>query len=200
MDTDRRFLWIICAIYSFYTLLRIKYRKNSHRKEKIIEQYEKQRGILYLNWLIIYEVLTFIIFALWTLFNASTVPFNLVIAETWRWIGVIIGILALLLFYWVHYSLGVNFSPHLEVKQDQVLIQLGPYKWVRHPMYTAFFLLHLAVFVISTNYFLGISWMLGLFSLIMYRIPKEEDMMLKKFGNQYEEYMKKTTRFLPWLL
>ncbi len=56
-----------------------------------------------------------------------------------RWVGAALGIVTLPLLLWTHHALGKNWSGALEIKGQQTLITSGPYRWVRHPMYTTFF-------------------------------------------------------------
>jgi len=114
-----------------------------------------------------------------------------------RWLGFFIGLAALIIFFWVLRSLGQNFSTTLTIKKDQTLVIQGPYQWVRHPMYTSFVLLWAGFFFISTNWFVGLTGLLGVVWAIVVRTPKEEQMMIERFGDEYIAYMKRTGRYLP---
>ncbi len=123
--------------------------------------------------------------------SAFPLPFGL------RWLGFFIGLMALLIFFWVLRSLGQNISTTLTINKDQTLVIHGPYRWVRHPMYTSFVLLWVGLFFLSTNWFLGFTGILGFAWAIVVRTPKEEQMMIERFGNEYITYMKCTGRYLP---
>lgn len=117
-----------------------------------------------------------------------------------RWFGFFIAVAALLIFFWVLRSLGRNFSTTLTLKKDQTLVMQGPYQWVRHPMYTSFVLLWVGYCLISANWFIGLTGILGFVWAIVVRTPKEEQMMIERFGDEYIAYMKRTGRYLPrWL-
>jgi protein-S-isoprenylcysteine O-methyltransferase Ste14 len=64
-------------------------------------------------------------------------------------------------------------------------------------MYTAFFLLHIAAFLLTANWFIGVTWIAGLTAIIFLRIRREEEMLLARFGEAYKSYMENTGRFLP---
>jgi protein-S-isoprenylcysteine O-methyltransferase Ste14 len=66
-----------------------------------------------------------------------------------RWMGFILTMVGIIIFTWVLRSLGHNFSTTLTIRSDQTLIKSGPYKWVRHPMYTAFIIIWLGFFFIQ---------------------------------------------------
>ncbi len=129
------------------------------------------------------------------LMNWSAIPL-----PSWlRWFGFFIGLAALMLFLWVLRALGRNFSTTLTIQKDQTLVTQGPYRWVRHPMYTSFVLLWIGYFFISTNWFIGLTGILGFGLAIVVRTPKEEQMMIARFGDEYMAYMKRTGRYLPRL-
>ena len=118
------------------------------------------------------------------------------LAVVLRWLGVGLGILTVLLFWWVHRTLGKNWSMPGEIKEMQDLITDGPYRWVRHPMYSTLFVWTPAYFLMSANWFIGFAWLaLGLLSAMM--VKDEEASLIEKFGEAYRAYMKRTGRFLP---
>ena len=114
-----------------------------------------------------------------------------------RWLGLLVGLIALLLFYWVLRSLGRNFSTSLTIKEEQTLVTQGPYRWIRHPMYTAFILLWIAYFLLSASWFIGLTGILAYVWTTIVRTPKEERMMIARFGDEYVAYMGRTGRYLP---
>ena len=114
-----------------------------------------------------------------------------------RWIGLTLGIAALLLFVWTHRSLGANFSIEPETTAQQTLVVSGPYRWVRHPMYVAFYALHIATFLLTANGFIVVTWIGGLTLVIGSRIQREEQMMVDRFGTDYRTYAERTARFCP---
>ena len=114
-----------------------------------------------------------------------------------RLIGALLAILALIWFIWIHRSLGNNLSVRLRIKDSQKLVTDGPYRWIRHPMYSAFYLLHFAVFFLTANWFIGVTWLAGLSIIILLRVKREESMLLAKFGDEYVSYIERTGRFIP---
>lgn len=64
-------------------------------------------------------------------------------------------------------------------------------------MYTAFYVLHIAVFFLTANWFIGVTWLAGLTVILLLRVKREEAMLLARFGDQYGTYMERTGRFLP---
>jgi protein-S-isoprenylcysteine O-methyltransferase Ste14 len=114
-----------------------------------------------------------------------------------RWTGVAIALLGFALLQWSQSTLGKNWSDTPRMMKEQALITSGPYRYVRHPIYTAFFTILSSTFLISANWMIGAAW-IGMTALeIASRIQFEESLMIEYFGDQYREYMKKTGRLLP---
>jgi protein-S-isoprenylcysteine O-methyltransferase Ste14 len=113
-----------------------------------------------------------------------------------RWGAV--GVLALLVpvFYWMFSSLGKNITPTVTIRSEHQLVTSGPYRWIRHPLYTFGFIMIVAVCVAMANWF---SLMVALITWIpvAMRIPLEEQKLIEEFGDLYREYMRVTGRYLP---
>jgi protein-S-isoprenylcysteine O-methyltransferase Ste14 len=114
-----------------------------------------------------------------------------------RWAGILLGAVSLAGLLWVHTALGKNWSAWLELKEGQTLVTHGPYRRVRHPMYTALYGLYIGWTLLTANWLLGAAWIVTFTLLTATRIRHEEAMMIERFGEVYREYMKKTGRFLP---
>jgi len=117
---------------------------------------------------------------------------------TWvRWVGIGLALAGFGLLQWAQNTLGKSWSDTPRMMKEQSLITSGPYRWVRHPIYTTFLLILGSTLFISSNWLIGFAW-LGMTLLeIVSRIGFEEALMLEYFGNQYLEYMQRTGRLLP---
>ena len=107
--------------------------------------------------------------------------------------------LALWLFRRSHADLGLNWSISLELREGHQLIQDGVYRRIRHPMYTAIFLFSIAQGLLLANWLAGWVAFASFFPLYLVRVPKEEQLMLREFGEDYKQYMKRSGRLLPGL-
>lgn len=185
---------VLITVFSAFSVIRILYYVRTRRAghKTVIE--ERRRYSMWLSILIGYAVLTVFLY----IFAPQTLAWAAVPLAGWvRIMGWILSIGALLWFVWIHRSLGSNLSTRLAIKDCQVLVTDGPYRRIRHPMYSAFFVLHIAVFFLTANWFIGASWMAGLTLIILLRVRREEEMLLDRFGDQYGAYMRRTGRFLP---
>jgi protein-S-isoprenylcysteine O-methyltransferase Ste14 len=115
------------------------------------------------------------------------------------WIGLLFMLAALILFYETHRQLGRNWSVTLDTRQTHKLVASGVYSRVRHPMYSAFWLLALAQALLIPNWIAGLSGIVGWGILFFLRIGREEELMVATFGDEYRAYMQRTARVLPWL-
>jgi protein-S-isoprenylcysteine O-methyltransferase Ste14 len=114
-----------------------------------------------------------------------------------RWAGLAMAWAALPLLWWVHWALGSNFSGLLHVREDHTLVTYGPYRWVRHPMYSVFYLYMGGILLLTANWLIGGLMLAGLTAVIITRLRREEAAMIEKFGDSYRQYMERTGRFLP---
>ncbi len=104
---------------------------------------------------------------------------------------------ALVMFRLTHKALGRNWSVSLQLKEDHKLITHGIYARIRHPMYTAFWLMALAQALLLPNWISGFAGIAGFGTLYALRVRHEERLMLEGFGAEYQAYMNRTGRLLP---
>jgi len=117
---------------------------------------------------------------------------------TWAaWAGAATFAAALYLLWRSHVDLGPNWSPILEIKEDHTLVTEGVYRRVRHPMYTAHLLWAIAQLLLLENWIAGPAFLATFVLLCVYRVPREERMLLAHFGEEYRSYMARTGRLLP---
>jgi protein-S-isoprenylcysteine O-methyltransferase Ste14 len=113
-----------------------------------------------------------------------------------RWAGFAFGLASLGFWTWTHVVLGTLWSAQLQLRTNHRLITSGPYSRIRHPMYTA-----ILVWVTSLGFVIA-NWVPIIFAvlvavILVARVPREEQMIVERFGDEYREYMKRAGRFLP---
>jgi len=98
------------------------------------------------------------------------------------------------IFIWSVVARG-RYATSWEMRDDHRLVTWGPYKRVRHPSYLGYFLMFLGLFIIwpSIITVIPLAAIPG-YVLVTYQ---EEKLLEKRFGDEYEEYRKKTRRFMP---
>ena len=116
-----------------------------------------------------------------------------------RWSGLLLGLGSIGFFIWTHVVLGRNFSLVLRVREDHELRTDGPYRWVRHPIYTFGLALAVTFFPISSNWVVAAGCIGGTALGLLYRIPREEAGLIERFGDRYRAYKKTTGCLVPRL-
>ncbi len=111
--------------------------------------------------------------------------------------GIATAALALILFRKTHVALGKFWSVSLDIRDGHRLVTEGIYAKLRHPMYTAFWLMALAQALLLPNFIAGPSGLIGFGFLFFSRIGPEEKMMEAKFGTEYTQYRSRTDRIIP---
>ena len=140
---------------------------------------------LLLGWLALYAVNP-------TWLGVLSVPFP----DWLRWAGFALGLASLGFWSWTQVALGKEWSPQLQLREEHHLVTTGPYARIRHPLYTAMMGYGIGLALVTANWvfiILAVAVIAGLFA----RVPKEEQMMIKEFGEDYRAYMQRTGRFLP---
>lgn len=133
------------------------------------------------------------VFASWLSFADYELP-------AWLgWIGAAIFGCALSLLWRAYADLGGNWSPKIEISEGQKLVTQGVYRYIRHPIYAGIWLWAVAHPLLLQNWIAG--WMMLALFLPLYaiRVPREEQMMLEHFGEDYRAYVQRTGRLLPRL-
>lgn len=192
--TETTFKIIFLILLILANLIRIYYSSGHKQKHSISIKRKKEIAKVILFYI------SFIIPSIMYIFTNWIDLFSFKLPSVFRLIGIIIIMSGMILFTWTHKTLKENFSPILEIKKNHELIETGPYKRIRHPMYTSLYLLIVGFFLLSLNWIVGIIPLLGFSFLYLTRVKNEEKMMLKAFGEKYKEYMKRTGRLLPRLM
>ena len=115
------------------------------------------------------------------------------------YLGSVLCVFVLWLFYRTHRDLGRNWSVSLDVRERHTLITTGVYTLVRHPMYTAFLLMGIVQLLMLPNWIAGPAGLVAFGVLFFGRVRCEEEMMIGAFGDEYRAYMRRTTRIIPWI-
>jgi protein-S-isoprenylcysteine O-methyltransferase Ste14 len=97
---------------------------------------------------------------------------------------------------WARIYLGRNWSGYVTYKEDQTLVTSGPYRYVRHPIYTSMILMFIGTILYYGSLFVSIFLIILTIDFVL-RTKKEEKIMIRLFGEKYMDYMKRTKRLIP---
>ena len=113
------------------------------------------------------------------------------------WAGTVVFAGAIFMLWRSHANLGRNWSATLRIAGQHSLITNGVYRHIRHPMYTAHLLWAIAQGLLLANWLAGWAFLVLSIPLYLIRIPKEEQMMIEHFGEEYRAYKSRTGRLIP---
>lgn len=121
-------------------------------------------------------------------------------ARTWAGYSIGVLLVALGLGYAVQARrhLGANWSGTVTLKQGHSLIQSGPYRRVRHPIYAGI-LLAMVGSALAMAEWRGVLALLLAAAALTIKLRREERWMLEHFGDNYSEYRKTSWALLPGL-
>jgi len=116
------------------------------------------------------------------------------------WVGLALYVSAAILRRLCFRALGESFTGEVRVRSDQHVVQSGPYRFVRHPSYTAGILLNAGTGVMLGTW-LGTLILVTLTTLgYASRVRVEERVLAAKLGAPYSDYMSRTRRFIPFVI
>lgn len=100
---------------------------------------------------------------------------------------------------WARLVLGRNWSGTVTLKQDHELIRRGPYRWVRHPIYTGLLLGFLGTAIALTQW-RGLLALLIAFVALWRKLRHEERWLGEVFGVDYAQYRSEVAALIPFML
>jgi protein-S-isoprenylcysteine O-methyltransferase len=113
-----------------------------------------------------------------------------------RLVGLAVGLTGAGLLGWASLRLGRFLLHEAAVREDHTLIESGPYRFVRHPVYAGYLALLLGSGVASLNVCLWLLWPVSLLGILL-QVASEEQLLGVRFGQDYERYVRRTGRLVP---
>ena len=111
--------------------------------------------------------------------------------------GLVIVLLGVALRQWSVLTLGTFFTVQVQVRSDQTVVNTGPYRWVRHPSYTASVMSFVGIGVALENW-LSLVVLIVVPSVgLVIRIRVEEKALLEALGEPYREFSATRARLIP---
>jgi protein-S-isoprenylcysteine O-methyltransferase len=95
-------------------------------------------------------------------------------------------------------SLGKNITDTVIIRREHSLITHGPYRWIRHPLYTFGALLFLSLSLVTQIWLIPLL-VVPTFAILLQRTTIEEKALQERFGEEYTQYSQRTGRFFPRL-
>ena len=123
-------------------------------------------------------------------------------ASGWvAWVSAVVSVTlaaaSVVLVIWAARALGKQWSLGAQLVEGHELIQEGPYRWVRNPIYTGMFGLLIATgLAVAPPVFLGAAIVLFFIGTVL-RIRLEERLLRGQFGEKFDEYSRRVSALIP---
>lgn len=196
MNTESTFHILAVVLLLATVSISIYHRHKANQSGETINETEEGRVILvarkFFGLVLWFSATAYLINPAWMAWASLPLP-------AWmRWSGAAVMAVCLPLVYWVFSSLGKNVTPTVVTRRESTLVTHGPYRWVRHPLYTVGFLAYAGFSLLAANWFIFAILLLA-FPFLHMRTPIEEARLVDRFGEDYLRYMEHTGRYLPKL-
>jgi len=115
------------------------------------------------------------------------------------WAAAVLCIAGLAFALWARATLGRNWSGVVTLKEGHELVERGPYRFVRHPIYTGMLIMFFAT-ALAQGHAAGVAGVLLMFVSFWIKLDHEEKLMLKQFPKRYAAYQQRAKRIIPFVL
>ena len=194
MNPESTFRLIFIAIFAAALSISIYHRRKARQSGGQIARSKESAMMIFFRVLIALPLygamLLYMINPNWMSWSRLELPASL------RWCGVALATTMLPMLLWLFRSIGRNISETVLTKSAQSLVTHGPYRWVRHPLYSVSAFGFFGLALVAANWFIA-GMMLLVTLMLPLLVEKEEVQLLAKFGARYREYISRTGRFLP---
>ena len=113
--------------------------------------------------------------------------------------GVGLVVAGLLLCVWARVALGGNWSGTVTLKQNHEIVRAGPYRRIRHPIYTGLLLMFLGS-AIALGEWRGLLALAIAFAALWRKLKLEERWLGERFGAAYAAYRECSSALIPLIL
>ena len=178
-----RDLWLLFGLYWLVSALK---RKRTKQRESWMQR-----------WLYVIPLIA----AAWYLGGAEPrypwlgvrfVPENLAVA----WLGAAMTAAGVGIALWARWHLGTNWSGTVTLKEGHELIRTGPYRSIRHPIYTGIMLAMIGS-AVALGQVRGLIGAAILWLAFYVKARREESFLAQEFGERFTEHAQRTGMFLP---
>ncbi len=190
MDDFTRLFIILCWVVVFAYI-----GINAFKTKRTVTSHSFMLRIVLFVIVFIAFVLAVYFFPSFRIYYASSIkppaPMIGVVADIITFAGAVIII-------WARKVLGLNWSPFAVIKENHELIKTGPYKYVRHPMYSGLLLLFIGAAVWFWH-IAGLVFLCVSIFVFWIKAKQEEKLLMEHFTEDYSDYKKHTKALIPFL-
>jgi len=133
----------------------------------------------------------------WSTFRALLVPFNVLVL--FQLLGMGLFLVGIAMSTAGHLALKEQYADlWAPTKLGDDFVRTGIYSRIRHPIYSGVMIFEVGLVLYFQTWF-GLALLIPTFVIIVKEASKEEEFLVKRFGEGYEQYMRQTRQFLPKL-
>jgi protein-S-isoprenylcysteine O-methyltransferase Ste14 len=114
-------------------------------------------------------------------------------------IAIVFFIAGIVLRCYAVFSLGAFFSTTVITQDSHILIEHGPYQYIRHPAYTGLLSSFFAAGIAMGDVLALLTLLCPITYVLNQRIQIEEQWLSEHFGKVYDDYCLRTKKLIPWL-
>ena len=115
------------------------------------------------------------------------------------WAAAVLCVIGLTFAIWARVALGRNWSGMVTLKEGHELVERGPYRFVRHPIYTGIVTMFFAT-ALAQGHLSGFVGTLLMFASFWIKLRDEEKLMLQQFPERYADYRRRAKCIIPFVL
>jgi protein-S-isoprenylcysteine O-methyltransferase Ste14 len=193
LDAELPFRIAVGATWIIGYAIRLYHERQARGVQRVSARHLARDRIFY--WMVFTAFVLALLYACSPFLDAAHVGLPAVV----RWAGLLFAVLGVALLHATHRALGRNWSGKLEIAEGHRLIVIGPYRRVRHPMYTSLFCMAFAFSLLSANWIVALANLGAVTAMYLARVADEEQMLIDQFGDAYRAYMRRTGRLVPKL-
>ena len=175
-------LWFLTEIYF-----------NITRRAKQADSEGKDKNSLRIIWAVIYLSITAGIFMA-IKFNVPILTTNLL-----KYLGLVFIVAGVIIRFVAIRTLGKFFTVNLSINSEHRLVNTGLYKYIRHPAYTGSMLSFLGLGLNFNNWLCLAVIVIPVYCAFIYRIHVEENLLIQQKELNYDDYLKRTKRLIPFI-
>jgi protein-S-isoprenylcysteine O-methyltransferase Ste14 len=167
---------------------------------ELVQAFRSRRGakLVDVRAEVVFRVLFFVAILLWPIGRAIRPAAG--IGGAWLFpLGLVIGWLGLLLRWWSFVSVGRYFTVTVQTSEDQVVVERGPYRVLRHPSYTGLLLVFSGGGLIVDNWVSAAGAVAVLLVALIYRLRIEERALEEALGGRYRQFAENRARLVPFV-
>lgn len=189
---DRTYSFLFWSVFAFWMLFELI---ASGFKRPRASSNARDRGSLFLI-LILFWVGVFLAFSASFLLPQASLHWN---QGMIFFLGISCMLLGIAFRWYAIRVLGRFFTVNVAIHPEHTLVQTGPYRYIRHPSYTGALITQFGFGLALGNWASISAILLCMAIAYTYRISIEESALMAALGAPYREYMRRTSRLIPFL-